>query len=71
MMGEDYSYARTNFRGYPNITLPKDDQWDDRGKKYATFVMLLFYKIQCLNIGKMPPILSSEILNQCEQRLFP
>ena len=51
--------------GYPNINLPEDDRWDDRGKKYATFIMLLFYNIQCLNIAKMPPILLPQILNQC------
>jgi len=65
MMGEYYIYARTNFMGYPNINLPEDDRWDDRGKKYATFIVFLFYNIQCLNIAKMPPILLPQILNQC------
>ena len=56
MMGEYYSYARTNFRGYANVTLPEDDHWDDRCKKYGTLVVILFYNIQCLNIEKKLPI---------------
>ena len=56
-MGEYYAYARTNFRGDPNINLPKDDQWDDTTKKYATFILFLFYNIQySLNIEKKLPI---------------
>ena len=71
MMGEDYSYARTNFRGYANVTLPEDDHWDDICNKYGTLLVILFYNIQCLNIAKMMPILLLEIINQCGQRLFP
>ena len=70
-MGEYYAYTRTNFRGDPNITLAKDNQWDDTAKKDATFILFLFYNIQCLNIAKMMPILLLEIINQCGQRLFP
>ena len=55
-MGEYYAYARTNFRSDPNITLPEDDQWDETTNKDATFILFLFYNIQCLNIEKKLPI---------------
>ena len=56
LMGEYYAYARNNFRVDPNINLPKDDLWDETAKKYATFILFLFYNIQCLNIEKKLPI---------------
>ena len=33
LMIEDYAYARTDFRGYPDLQLPPGAQWGDIGKK--------------------------------------
>ena len=70
-MGEYYAYARTNFRGDPNITLPEHDQWDDIDKKYATFILFLFYNIQCLNIEKKLPIFYRKFSINANKYCFP
>ena len=33
LMVEDYVYAGTDFRGYPDLPLPIGSQWGDIGKK--------------------------------------
>jgi hypothetical protein len=40
LMIEDYAYASLDFRGDPDLSLPKDAQWGDIGKKYTNFYFL-------------------------------
>jgi hypothetical protein len=40
LMVDDYAYARLDFRGDPDLSLPEDTQWGDLGKKYTHFLFL-------------------------------
>jgi hypothetical protein len=47
VMVEDYAYAGLDFRGDPNLILPKDTQWGNIGKKYTNF---LIFRCFCIFI---------------------
>jgi hypothetical protein len=42
IMVEDYSYARTDFCGDPDLALPEGYQWEDIGKK-EIFIYMFFF----------------------------
>ena len=41
LMVDDYAYASLDFRGDPNLVLPKDSQWGNLGKKH----IFCFYNV--------------------------
>jgi hypothetical protein len=44
LMVEDYAYAKMNFRGDPNLSLPEGSQWGDIGEKGIFFyIMFLIF----------------------------
>ena len=43
LMVEHYAYARTDFRDEPDLSLSEDDQWNDRGKKDAIFIVFFYF----------------------------
>ena len=45
LMIEDYAYVVLDFRGDPDLALPKDAQWGDIGKKYTNFYLLICFCI--------------------------
>ena len=49
LMIEDYTYAGTDFKGDPNLSLPLGEQWGDIGKKQDSkkLIVFLYFHVLC------------------------
>jgi hypothetical protein len=43
LMVDDYAYVALDFRGDPDLALPKGSQWGDIGKKEILFILCFCY----------------------------